>query len=109
MSIVHPLAALPVQKCFFYSPGHWIILCFYRQRQRLPLLKPRRQMPARPRSKFSLVTIILLDTSKEIYCILNLFQPILFEILETLTAPGIKVSKVGFKDIRAVQCTQTIK
>ena len=56
-------------------------------------------MPARPRSKFSLVTIILLDTSKEIYCILNLFQPILFEILETLTAPGIKVSKVGFKDI----------
>ena len=41
-------------------------------------------MPARPRSKFSLVTIILLDTSKEIYCILNLFQPILFEILETL-------------------------
>ena len=52
-------------------------------------------MPARPRSKFSSVTIILLDTSKEIYCILNLFQPILFEILETLTAPGIKSVQGG--------------
>ena len=72
---VYPLFFLPVQKCVFKSsPAHWLISCFYRQRQRPHLLRPRRRRrrprkrrPARPRSKSSAdsettMTIILLDT-----------------------------------------------
>ena len=67
---VYPLFFLPVQKCVFKSsPAHWLISCFYRQRQRSHLLRPRRRRrrPARPRSKSSAdsettMTIILLDT-----------------------------------------------